>query len=131
MLQAASTEESFPDSKVHGANIGPTWVLSAPDGPHVVPTNLAIRVSYVMTSPLLCVVPGTEMTFRGYGITCVVILILYTALTYAFRAQSPLGPPPEDRHEILEESSHLAPCGVPMSPMSRALSSERIDKDRK
>ena len=34
----------FPDSKVHGANMGPTWVLSAPDGPHVGPMNLAIRV---------------------------------------------------------------------------------------
>ena len=34
---------SIPDSKVHGANMGPTWVLSAPDGPHVGPTNLAIR----------------------------------------------------------------------------------------
>ena len=33
----------FPDSKVHGANMGPTWVLSAPDGPHVSPMNLAIR----------------------------------------------------------------------------------------
>ena len=33
-----------PDSKVHGANTGPTWVLSAPDGPHVGPMNLAIRV---------------------------------------------------------------------------------------
>ena len=33
----------FPDSKVHGANMGPTWVLSAPDGPHVGPMNLAIR----------------------------------------------------------------------------------------
>ena len=32
----------FPDSKVHGANMGPTWVLSAPDGPHVGPMNLAI-----------------------------------------------------------------------------------------
>ena len=32
-----------PDSKVHEANIGPTWVLSAPDGPHVGPMNLAIR----------------------------------------------------------------------------------------
>ena len=26
----------------HGANMGPTWVLSAPDGPHVGPMNLAI-----------------------------------------------------------------------------------------
>ena len=33
----------IPDSKVHGANMGPTWVLSAPDGPHVDPMNLAIR----------------------------------------------------------------------------------------
>ena len=32
------------DSKVHAANMGPTWVLSAPDGPHVGPMNLAIRV---------------------------------------------------------------------------------------
>ena len=32
-----------PDSKVHGANMGPTWVLSAPDGPRVGPMNLAIR----------------------------------------------------------------------------------------
>ena len=30
-----------PDSKVHGANMGPTWVLSAPDGPHVGPMNPA------------------------------------------------------------------------------------------
>ena len=33
-----------PDSKVHRANMGPTWVLSAPDGPHVGPMNLAIKV---------------------------------------------------------------------------------------
>ena len=31
------------DSKVHGANMGPTWVLSVPDGPNVGPINLAIR----------------------------------------------------------------------------------------
>ena len=36
--------QAIPDSKVHGANMGPTWVLSAPDGPHVGPMNLAIRV---------------------------------------------------------------------------------------
>ena len=32
-----------PDSRVNGANMGPTWVLSAPDGPHIGPMNLAIR----------------------------------------------------------------------------------------
>ena len=35
---------SFPDSKVHGANMGPTWVLSAPDVPHAGPVSLAIRI---------------------------------------------------------------------------------------
>ena len=34
------------DSLVHGANMGPTWVLSAPDGPHVGPMKLAIREVY-------------------------------------------------------------------------------------
>ena len=33
------------NSKVHGANMGPTWVLSAPDGPHAGPMNLGIRGS--------------------------------------------------------------------------------------
>ena len=34
---------SIPDSKVDVANMGPTWVLSAPGGPHDGPMNLAIR----------------------------------------------------------------------------------------
>ena len=34
--------ETLPDSKVHGANMGQTWVLSDPDGPRVGPMNLAI-----------------------------------------------------------------------------------------
>ena len=33
-----------PDYNVHGANMGPTWILSTPDGPHVGPMNFAIRV---------------------------------------------------------------------------------------
>ena len=40
---------TFPDSKVHGANMGPTSVLSAPDGPHVGPMNLAIRLLQTWT----------------------------------------------------------------------------------
>ena len=34
----------YPDSKIHGANMGPAWVLSALGGSHVSPMNLAIRV---------------------------------------------------------------------------------------
>ena len=32
-----------PNNKDHGANMGPTWVLLAPGGPHVGPMNLAIK----------------------------------------------------------------------------------------
>ena len=41
---------TIPDSKVHGANMGPTWVLSAPGGPHVGPMNFAIWASSSITS---------------------------------------------------------------------------------
>ena len=34
---------TIPDSNFYGAHMGPTWVLSAPAGPHVDPMNLAIR----------------------------------------------------------------------------------------
>ena len=35
---------SFPDSKVHGANMGPTGGRQDPGGPHVGHMNLAIWV---------------------------------------------------------------------------------------
>ena len=39
--------EISPDSQVHGANMGPTWILSAPGGPHVGLINLAMWVAFV------------------------------------------------------------------------------------
>ena len=32
----------YPDNKVHGANMGPTWGRQDPGGPHVGHVNLAI-----------------------------------------------------------------------------------------
>ena len=61
-------EDIYPDSKVHGANMGPIWVLSAPDGPHVGPMNLAISVCRVI---VLCF-----------------ILFLQNILSVAFRVNS-------------------------------------------
>ena len=40
----------IPDSKVHGANMGPIWILSAPDGPHVGPMNLGIWDDFIGVS---------------------------------------------------------------------------------
>ena len=36
--------DNFPDSKVHGATMGPTWGWQDPGGPHVGQVNLAIYV---------------------------------------------------------------------------------------
>ena len=59
-----------PDSKVHGANMGPTWVLSAPDGPLVGPMNLAIRD--VINQPLkwrIRIIITRSHHVRGGGLT--------------------------------------------------------------
>ena len=67
------------ESKVHGANMGPTWVLSVPDGPHVGPMNLAIRDSCwhsvlrmrVNLSPQLQVRKNaTKLTYEPDAIGC-------------------------------------------------------------
>ena len=44
IVKTYKLEEGFQDNKIHGTNMGPTWVLSAPDGPHDGPMNLAISV---------------------------------------------------------------------------------------
>ena len=67
-----------PDSKVHVANMGPTWVLSDPDGPHVGPMNLAIwgNVWWPMTWPavipswifnIFCLVLNDKIPFISVG----------------------------------------------------------------
>ena len=56
------TGNIIPDSKVHGANMGPTWVLSAPNEPHVGPMNLAIRNSFA----LLAFCAGNPLVVSGF-----------------------------------------------------------------
>ena len=41
-----SHTDNFPDSKVHGANMGPIWGRQDPGGPHVGPMNFAIWVTF-------------------------------------------------------------------------------------
>ena len=55
-------DQNIPDSKVHGANMGPTWVLPAPDGPRVGPINLDIWTSYPCAIPVL--LEGTASATR-------------------------------------------------------------------
>ena len=56
----------YQDSKVHGANMGPTWVLSALGGPHVVPMNLAIRVANIIEVQQFIVFQSARMGKGDY-----------------------------------------------------------------
>ena len=53
---------NFPDSKAHGADIGPNRVLSAADGSHVGPMNLAIWVTVPKATTKL----ESWIGFQGY-----------------------------------------------------------------
>ena len=41
-MNHSSAGHDTPDSKVHGANMGPIWGRQDPGGPHVGPMNFAI-----------------------------------------------------------------------------------------
>ena len=45
--------DGIPDSKVHVAYMGPTWVLSAPGGPHVGSMNQVIRDGSIVWDGML------------------------------------------------------------------------------
>ena len=74
------TLNDIPDSKVHGANMGPTWVLSAPDGLHVGSMNLAIRddlpyhwfMGFLMRvfRRTMTITAGLHITFGGKICSC-------------------------------------------------------------
>ena len=66
-LSRCDVQSKYPDSKVYGANMGPTWVLSAPDGPHVGPMNLAIRVYFDVSSNQLSVCRINHLSTETYG----------------------------------------------------------------
>ena len=75
---------SIPDSNVHGANMGPTWVLSAPDGPHIGPMNLAIKVSTLLNLNICEISPLYAINYRVYFMiqTVLRIEILVDLLRY-------------------------------------------------
>ena len=55
--------QTFPDSKVHGANMGPIWGWQDPGGPHVGPMNFAI---WVFLQFEIFVEPVTKFFFNRY-----------------------------------------------------------------
>ncbi|EEB15289.1 conserved hypothetical protein [Pediculus humanus corporis] len=71
---------------------------------------------------------GSTNTFRGYGFACALILGGFVFINFYHKDVGFVSdlPPTEDPHQVAEETSHLAPHGVPSNPIPRALSSTRI-----
>ena len=53
-----------PDSKVHGANMGPIWDRQDPGGPHVGPMNFAIWDMFAPVTFYSCLITIKEITNR-------------------------------------------------------------------
>ena len=56
----------IPDSKVHGANMGPIWGLKNPGGPHVGPMNFAIWDMICHNDRTLVPTPERKPSLRRY-----------------------------------------------------------------
>uniref|UniRef100_A0A336MMX4 CSON014448 protein n=1 Tax=Culicoides sonorensis TaxID=179676 RepID=A0A336MMX4_CULSO len=73
---------------------------------------------------------GTAATFRLYGISCLVVLLGFIFINFYRKDQGFVSeiPVSEDPHQLAEETSHLAPHGVPSNPIPKALSSSRLNE---
>uniref|UniRef100_A0A1A9V2L8 Major facilitator superfamily associated domain-containing protein n=1 Tax=Glossina austeni TaxID=7395 RepID=A0A1A9V2L8_GLOAU len=73
---------------------------------------------------------GTTATFRWYGISCLFVLAFFVFVNFYRREQGFISdiPATEDPHQVAEETSHLAPHGVPSNPIPRALSNTRLNE---
>ncbi|XP_030754027.1 major facilitator superfamily domain-containing protein 6 isoform X1 [Sitophilus oryzae] len=73
---------------------------------------------------------GSTATFRGYGLICLVILGAFIFINFYRVDQGFVSdlPQTEDPRDVAEETSHLAPHGVPSNPIPRALSSNKLQE---
>ncbi|XP_074652942.1 major facilitator superfamily domain-containing protein 6-like [Tubulanus polymorphus] len=70
---------------------------------------------------------GSEMTFRGYGYASLIIFAIYVLIIVFIKEPVlPESDTVDAEVDTMQETAHLEPCGVPMNPMSRNLSSQRL-----
>ncbi|CAL1534798.1 unnamed protein product [Lymnaea stagnalis] len=73
---------------------------------------------------------GHVVTFRIYGVTCIFVLVGYLGINLFLQDRGKFSHGGKVPHELFEDTSHLAPHGVP-SGVARDLSSTRLAKDPK
>ena len=69
-----NTSMDDPDSKVHGANMGPIWGRQDPGGPHVGPMNFAIWrvITSTIKGGMTLLIHSQTSNFTPYYIRCVI-----------------------------------------------------------
>nr|KAI8743389.1 major facilitator superfamily domain-containing protein 6-like [Biomphalaria glabrata] len=73
---------------------------------------------------------GSIVTFRIYGVTCIMVLLAYVGINVFLEKRGKFSHGGKVPHELFEDTAHLAPHGVP-SGMARNLSNTRLAKDVK
>ena len=69
---------------------------------------------------------GSEITFRVYGIACILVVAVYAGTNYFLQDRGHFSHGSAMAHELMEDSqTHLAPHGVP-SGIGRDLSASRL-----
>ena len=107
-----------PDSKVHGANMGPTWVLSAPDGPHVGPMNLAIIAEWYRCTrvalgfPVSCEASCTPVTAASWHLNGLTRHGLSLVVSMPGRKQWPRAPQLQVVQAVGKDSMSTTPPGL-------------------
>ncbi|VEN43408.1 unnamed protein product [Callosobruchus maculatus] len=73
---------------------------------------------------------GSTATFRGYGLVCLLVLAAFVFINFYRGDQGFVTdlPQTDDPRQVAEETSHLAPHGVPSNPIPRALSSTKLNE---
>ena len=78
------SQRNIPNSKIHGANLGPIWVRQDPGGPHVGPMNFAIwdESCLVMSNFVVNTVPADGLAPLGAWLSAVTVITKYVSFHY-------------------------------------------------
>ena len=68
LFEGQHISNNYPDTKVHGANMGPIWGRQGPGGPHIGPMNFDIWVELTSLSTIAgrAIQLGSLIVYRPY-----------------------------------------------------------------
>lgn len=80
----------------------------------------------VLCNIILASLIGTQITFRLYGLLCLVVLGFFIHLNYYRKNEGYKFYEEENENVVVDDASALAPHGVPTNPVARSLSRQNL-----